>query len=102
MNKVIMYIPSMQKDGNEIENRDNVLNDSLLFFAENYGGATSYNANGSWKLANGKLQVEPVTIIYSHTKKSQKTKLIKHARKLKLECKQDSVLIEVNGEPMFI
>lgn len=102
MNKVIIYIPSMQKDGSVIKDRDSLLNDSLLFFAENYGGATSYNANGSWILSNGKLQVEPVTIIYSHTKKAQKTKLIKHARKLKLACKQDSVLIEVNEEAIFI
>ena len=102
MNKVIMYIPSFEKSGKEIKNRDKVLNDSLLFFADNYGGATSYEANGSWKLANGKLQVEPVTIIYSHTKKAQKTKLIKHARKLKLECKQESVMLEVNNEAIFI
>ncbi len=103
--KVIMYMPSIQKDGQVIENRDNKLNDSLLLFADLFGGATSYNASGSWKLSDGKLQVEPITIIYSHVENltnDTKTKFISYAKKLKADCKQDSVLIEIDNKPIFI
>ena len=100
-----MYVPSIEKTGVGIANRETVLNDSLLFFADNFGGATSYNAYGSWKLSNGKLQVEPVTIIYSYTEKlteAKKHKFITYAKKLKTECNQDSVMIELDNKPMFI
>lgn len=103
-NKIILYVPSITKEGLKV-NHKQAVNNSLMFFAEQFGGATSYKANGSWKLSNGKLQVEAVTIIYSNVDKlssKQKTNFITYASKLKKDLNQDSVMIETDNKVQFV
>ena len=104
-NRIALYIPSIQKTGEAVKSKKKVLKETLLFFAENFGGATSYNAFGSWKLSNGQLQIEPITIVYSYTDKLTPKNQIAFkafANNIKTICNQEAVSIEIDNGLQFI
>ena len=74
--------------------------------AKKFGGTTNINAQGTWMDAEGNLVKEGVTIIRAWYAKAQyllaTAFIIDLAVKLREECKQDCIAIEVEGEMLLI
>lgn len=107
-NNIKVYIASKDKNGDLIDNkvRATTINNTIKTFSTLFGGATSYNALGSWVNSDNKLMVEPVEIIESYfDSKDINAKLstaLKHIHEVKKELNQEAVSIEYNNKLYFI
>jgi hypothetical protein len=94
--KVAIYVPLMSEKyaGNDTE-------DTAIFLADMFGGATVIRADGIWK-RNVK---DTIDIVYSYCDSlnaESESAIITHCRKLALALKQDAIALEVNGSMYFI
>ena len=74
--------------------------------AKKFGGTTNINAQGTWMDAEGNLVKEGVTIIRAWYAKTQylltSAFIIDLAVKLREECKQVCIMIEVEGVALLV
>jgi len=94
--KIAVYIPSVYKQ--EIIDTSRVL-------ANAFGGSSISDIKGNWIMDDKTLCSEDVNIIYSYCDKltdDNIDSIIEHAEKLKIDCKQESILIEVNNKGYLI
>ena len=101
-------IPSMDRYGKRISPRlrKRLLKEAKLFMSDRFGGATTYAAEGSYKMADGNLVTEIVNVISS---KATDVALEKHlndvfemARKVAVEAVQESVAVTIDNVMDFI
>jgi len=101
-----LYIPST-KNANESTDNTAYINEALELFGACFGGATAYDALGSWVSNDKGLIVEPVKIIESYASKEALTngglaKVLQYAKKIKTELKQEAVSLEYDNKLYFI
>lgn len=104
--RVAIYVPSTLDVDKNIDNSIYV-NMVTRKLCKLFGGATSYNANGSWYSDElKKVVTENVTIIYSNCTKDQLEKNIFQvwdiANDLKNTMSQECISLEINGDLYFV
>lgn len=102
MDKIKFYLPDKNNNG-ETVNPD-ILDNTIKKLCLISGGLTSYNACGYWINQSGKIieettQVLEINLILSE---DNKNKILSLAHEFKEEAGQESVLIELPGESLFI
>lgn len=96
MFKFSITIPSTQKNGTPVFDRDGILTSVQSDMSNTFGGATSVNGVGSWNDDNGNLVTESVTVVSSYGDDADKVAdLERIARWVKTVANQDCVLITV-------
>lgn len=104
MNKVEIYIPTLQKTGDKVNNWAELLAEAQESFANAYGGCTTVKGSGAWLDAQLKLVSEAVWIVYSFTDRPIATcemQLAFLGHRIKEKANQDSVMTVINNEPTF-
>ena len=94
--KISIYIPSEYQ-------QDSIETSKLL--ASLFGGSTVNKVDGNWIMKDETLCSEKIDIIYSYCDQlSDDTinEIVKHAEKLKTECNQESILIEINNKGYLV
>ena len=88
---------------NEIEIQELKIN-AIKEFSLIAGGCTIINGLGGWLDSQNNVIVENVYIVSSFIENAQNAKefLISYAQKIKKEYQQESVLIELNQEILFV
>lgn len=96
-----LYIPST-KDVDKVTDNTAVVNATLTLFSGLFGGATSYQARGAWTSKEAGLVVEAITIVESYGTADQVDKgieeVLKWARQIKSDMKQEAVSLEYDNE----
>ena len=102
---VKLYIPSTDHVSEHTDN-SRYIREALELFSTLFGGATSYDAMGSWVSNERGLVVEAVKIVESYATKEQVTagiaKVIAYAEKIKHEMNQEAVSLEYDNKLYFI
>lgn len=104
---IAIYIPTKDAKGEDLNyvTRANRLKDVRKEFARAFGGFTEYEAIGGWE-SNGKVVIEPITIVKSFYSAGSDRYAYQLARTLalviKTDLKQEAVTIEQNGGLSFI
>lgn len=100
-----LYIPSTQ-DINKTTDNSKQVKKALELFGGLFGGATEYQALGSWVSDKLGLVVEKVTIVESYATAEQVESgletVIKHGQKIKKEMNQEAVSLEYDNKLYFI
>lgn len=104
--RVAIYVPSTLDIDKSIDNTHYV-NMVTAKLCKLFGGATSYNAMGSWYSDElKKVVTENVTIIYSNCTKDQLEnnvfKVWDIANELKNTMAQECISLEINGDLYFV
>lgn len=104
--KVIIYVPST-KDVNvplSKEEAEDVVQQTAKFLSQRFGGATSHPARGFWVSEDSGLVGEDVTLVYTFARLRRKDRnvIVEFALGLKAELNQEAILVEINGEPLFL
>ena len=104
--RVAVYVPSTINIDKNIDNSIYV-NEVTTKLCKLFGGATSYNAMGSWYSDDlDKVITENVTIVYSNCTKDQLEKNIFQvwdiANDLKNTMLQECISLEINGDLYFV
>ena len=104
--RVAIYVPSTLNIDKNIDNSIYV-NEVTSKLCKLFGGATSYNAMGSWFSDElKKVVTEDVTIIYSNCTSTQLENNIFQvwdiANELKNEMSQECISLEINGDLYFV
>ena len=104
--RVAVYVPSTINIDKSIDNTHYV-NEVTSKLCKLFGGATSYNAMGSWFSDElGKVVTEDVTIVYSNCTKEQLENNIFQvwdiANNLRNEMSQECISLEINGDLYFV
>ena len=103
--QVKIYVPSTF---NVSEGFDSTawVDKSLSLLSSEFGGATSTAALGAWVSSQGELVKEKITMVFSYAKQEQLEKSIdkiyEFCLTMKLELKQESIALEVNGDLYLI
>lgn len=95
--KVTIYVPSQTRNGTEF-NSGPAVEDTLVFLASVFGGATIQPARGGWIDGAGNLVVESVTLVYSYTAGltyEQRESVIDYCAKLRDDLDQSTVAVEI-------
>jgi hypothetical protein len=101
-NKVSIYIPSINKDGEPIENIIEY-NEFVDLFVNTFGGCTTYNCYGHYRDKNNKIIYEDIIKIESFTNLYIDRDWIElKALTLKEKLNQESVSIELNGKMYLV
>ena len=99
MLKTTITIPSVQKTGKPVENRDSVIRAVCAKMSRAFGGCTLVSGSGHWQDANGKNVQENVTVATSYvtgeTIETAEETIIDMGRWLKECCNQAMVLVTV-------
>lgn len=103
--KITVYIPSTTDINIKIDNTKYV--DECATLLSNYfGGATSCKTLGYWTSPTKGLVKEHTTQVFAYCSDNDLQEHIENVidfcESLKLELKQDSVALEINGEMYFI
>ena len=105
--KVSVYVPSTQNVNLNLSDdaHKNILDSTIRFMSELYGGATAVTARGAYVTTDGLMVVETVTVVTAYTDKPDLAK----QRRVKLFCQsirrslgQEAVAVEVDGEMYFV
>lgn len=105
--KVSVYVPSTQNVNLKLaaDAHKNILDSTLRFMSQLYGGATAVEARGAWVSDDGLLVIETVTVITSYTDKPDVAK----QRRVRMWCEQikhtlgqEAIAVEVDGEMFFV
>lgn len=105
--KVSVYVPSTQNVNLRLsaDAHKNVLDTTLRFMSELYGGATAVEARGAWVSSDGMLVIETVTVVTSYTDSDDLAK----QRRVKLYCEhirhilgQEAIAVEIDNEMFFV
>lgn len=104
--RVAIYVPSTLNIDNNIDNSIYV-NEVTSKLCKLFGGATSYNARGSWFSDElNKVITENVTIVYSNCNTAQLENNIFQvwdiANDLKDAMAQECISLEINGDLYFV
>lgn len=95
-NKLVVYFPSQfQTEVIEI----------MHLLSDAFQGCTSYEVKGTWKNTKGEYIDEHITLIYSYYEDISKKDLegiTDTLRQYKTACKQESVMIELREEVIFL
>lgn len=102
---VRVYVPSTVDVDVQVDTAGQV-EDVKRCLAGWFGGATAYNALGSWMAGSGGLVEEGVTIVEAYCTEAQLsehiTDVTKLARHLKTVLRQEAIAIEVQHQLYFI
>lgn len=101
---VILYVPSTINENEPINNAEYVKQIETEL-SNLFGGATSYDAIGSWVNNEGELIREHVTKVQSFTDSLgnvQIDKVIALGKQLRVDMSQYAISLEVNGVLYFI
>lgn len=102
---VKIYVPSTFNVDQEIDNSKYV-DDTITILSKCFGGATTSKALGAWVTSSGKIVKESVDICYSYCNQEKLDKYIDdiydYCLSMRIELKQDSISLEINGELYFI
>lgn len=100
-----LYIPSTTDIDKPIDNNKYVLECSKLF-SSLFGGATTYQAKGSWLSDIKGLVIENITIVESYGTKEQVNNgleaVIKYALTIKKELGQEAISLEYDNKLYFV
>lgn len=97
--KVTFYCPSKDEHGQSIPNGEDILEETLGYLSEKYGGATVTDAQGAWVGSSGTVVREAVKIVYAFCDAvGDLGDIVNHALWIKEEGRQESVGIEIDGE----
>lgn len=100
-----IYIPSTT-EGNKPADTQRYVTQALTLFGSLFGGATSYDAQGSWLSDRHGLIIEHVTIVESYASRSHIRhgiqSVLSYAKMMKNELKQEAVSVEYNNKLYFI
>lgn len=103
--RVAIYVPSTT-NVDEVCDNNEMVQKTIRFLSEKFGGTTATKAVGGWVCENGKLVTEDVTIVYSFCTEQQlhteAHALIEWCKMIKKEMKQEAVTLEVNRQVAFI
>ena len=103
--QIKIYVPSTYEVDKDIDNQKHV-DETIEFLAKIFGGATVTEAYGAWISANGQLVKEFVSLVFAFAGQEQLEQSIDaiydYCIKLKLELKQESIALEINGELYLI
>ena len=103
--RVAVYVPGTNNVNQACNNQAEVKLISK-WFSKAFGGATSYNATGSWISETAGLITEDVTIIYSFTDEKtlaeKEAFLEKTCLWLKKRMHQEAISLEINNRLYFI
>ena len=100
MNKIKFYLPDKDYKGDSISAA--IVSDTIQEVCKLSGGATAYNAKGYWINQRGVLLQEDTTILDVVTDSISRNQALQIMERFKEAANQESVLIEYNGEPLFI
>lgn len=102
---VKIYVPSTSNVDEQIDSSQKVL-ETLTFLSEKFGGSTATKAMGAWITQKGSLVTENVTMVLSYCNQNDLTNSIEdiyqYCVKMKLDMKQESIALEVNGEMYLV
>jgi hypothetical protein len=100
-----LYIPGTANVDKKVDNTRYVVETQALF-SKLFGGATSYDAKGSWVSSERGLVVEGVKIVESYATKEQVNAgleaVIQQAAKIKRELSQETVSLEYDSKLYFV
>ena len=110
-NNVKIYVPSTTninlfgRSFSVYKNNNKKVKELQVEFSRMFGGCTTYQANGSFIMDNGKLVNEKIMIIQSFINELNDTqieqlKLI--CERLRIEFNQQTISLEINNELMFV
>lgn len=98
--KVTIYVPSTTDVNKKIDNKIYV-EECATIMHECFGGATSTPAVGFWVGKDGIVR-EDTTLVFSYCNQSDLEKsidrVVDYCEKLKIDLRQESVALEINGE----
>ncbi|RMG87928.1 MAG: hypothetical protein D6712_04730 [Chloroflexi bacterium] len=102
--KVVIYVPSTKDVNVPLSKAEDVVNSTAKFLSQRFGGATSYPARGFWLSEESGLVKEDVTLVYTFARLRRKDRkeVIEFCLGLKAHLNQESILLEINGEPLFL
>ena len=106
-NQIKLYLPSTKDIDKKLTKKEvKTMQDNILQeLAEMFGGATVYDAIGSWVSLNG-LVLENVKIVQAFCTKEDLQKNIQGvqdlAKELKKTYKQENISLEINNQLTFI
>ena len=105
--RVELYVPSVQNDGAPIaeSTRSGVVQEIGKQFSAIFGGATASEAGGFYQHLDGRMTVERVTVVYAFAEKLGKGTLEEISsltRYIKEVCKQESVMMSIDGKAYLI
>jgi hypothetical protein len=102
--KIVVYVPSTIYNV-KIDNSEYVKK-IAEYFSEIFGGCTSTNSTGWYKANNGDMIFEEITQLFSYCTTEQMNlhhkDIIKFLMDIKNELKQEALMIEYNGESIFL
>jgi hypothetical protein len=105
--RVSIYHPT--KDRTSTMLPTSIVNDSLLHCASIlsslFGGATSQNSTGYYMTQAGELMEEFITVLYSNVQSvssAQRHTLLTLCAGVKADLRQESVIIDIGEETLFI
>src|SRR5689334_17640534 len=105
--KISVYVPSTQNVNLNLSEdaHKNILDTTIRFLSELYGGATAVTARGAYVTTDGLMVIEMVTVVTAYTDNSDLAK----QRKVKMFCEfirrslgQEAIAVEVDGEMYFV
>ena len=103
--KITVYVPATININEQIDNTKYV-DDMASLFSKCFGGSTSSAALGYWTSPSAGLVKEKTTIVFAYCSETDLQnnieKVIDACQALKDELKQDSIVMEINGEMYFI
>ena len=103
--KVAVYVPSVDRDGNKVDQKAHA-EDVARLFSQGFGGATAYPATGYWVNGRGDLVEEEIIKVEGWTTSDRATEAENLARGIAYmvckRAKQEAVTIEVNGRMEFV
>ena len=104
-NEITVYVPSTQKNGDAVENRQAIITDTQRLLSTLFGGFTSTSATGGWTLESGTVQSEGIELVSSSSDSisdNQIDSVVDYALKLCDSCNQEAISVKVNGVLHFI
>ena len=102
---VALFVPSTMDVDQSVDNRAQV-QETLSFFGNLFGGATSSNAEGAWRSEDSGIVTEQVTIVKTFvSRKALDTYLdevFSFASQLKVNMKQEAVAVSVDNRLILV
>ena len=98
--KIKFYYPNKDKQGNPID--QDKINEYKINLVKITGGASEFTCKGYYINEHGKLLIENTDILESFTQVENKDKILSLAHDFKLACNQESVMLELDQEALFI
>ena len=98
--KIKFYYPNSDNNGSLVS--PDIIKDFKIRLVKITGGATEYNAKGYYINNDGMLIEESTDILESVTTEAVKDKILAIAHDFKIEASQESVMLELDEEVLFI